>query len=120
MKATILAVATAMAALVPVAPSWPAGLTIEQAQELVRDNLRDPESARFRNVQAGRLDGEDVVCGLVNAKNAYGGYAGFHAFLVHEDGKVLMDSDADPDGLQGTVGLICSVVLDIANRTTSK
>src|SRR5690606_1839783 len=44
------------------------------ARELVTANLKDPDSAKFRN-QKG-------VCGEVNAKNSFGGYAGFVRFIA--------------------------------------
>jgi len=69
---------------------------IEQAKqkgmELVRSALKDPVSAQFEDVRAA--DGEGVVCGLVNAKNSYGGYTGFKIFLSHK-GQVFID-DGSP------------------------
>ena len=66
---------------------------IEQAKqkgmELVRSALKDPTSAQFEDVRAA--DGEGVVCGLVNAKNSYGGYTGFKIFLSNE-GQVFIDN----------------------------
>ena len=52
---------------------------LSQAQELVTAKLKDPGSAQFRNVKQLR---EGVVCGEVNSKNTYGGYAGFSRFVV--------------------------------------
>lgn len=46
------------------------------AQEKVRELLRDPESARFKNISRHG----DVVCGEVNSRNGFGGYAGFADF----------------------------------------
>ena len=47
------------------------------AMEAVRGNLKDPASAQFRNVRLVEFSGGKVVCGEVNAKNAYGGYVGY-------------------------------------------
>jgi hypothetical protein len=44
--------------------------------EAVRSSLKDPESARFGRALAGKLKGDVLVCGMVNAKNSYGGYTG--------------------------------------------
>lgn len=52
-------------------------------QRAVADRLRDPEAARFRNVQ-GVTYGSDhrAICGEFNGKNAYGGYIGFAPFYA--------------------------------------
>lgn len=52
---------------------------IATAQSLVKDRLKDPESAQFRNVR--RLPDGDV-CGEVNSKNGFGGYVGFQHFWI--------------------------------------
>jgi hypothetical protein len=63
----------------------------EIAQEAVRNHLKDPDSARFRNVTIIRVEPDGaVVCGEVNAKNSYGGYVGFRRFVVTGD-HVMMD-----------------------------
>lgn len=52
-------------------------------QSAVADTLRDPESARFRNVRVVRkADGSDALCGELNAKNVYGGYVGYAPFYA--------------------------------------
>ena|ERR1017187_3912745 len=71
--------------------------TFETATRRVKLNLRDPESARFRFVRAYRgTTGNDsavvTICGYVNAKNAFGGYAGEAKFLWNERrGTLLQD-----------------------------
>ena len=55
---------------------------VETGKDAVRAKLKDPESARFRNVFFNR--GEDdipVACGEVNAKNSFGGYQGHQHFI---------------------------------------
>lgn len=48
----------------------------------VRDAFRDPESARFGGFRASRSKADVIaVCGLVNAKNGYGGYTGETPFI---------------------------------------
>lgn len=61
---------------------------IVNAQAAVRMQLKDPESARFQNVRRKILVGNDgvsrdVVCGQVNAKNGFGGYAGNDWFFYN-------------------------------------
>ena len=49
---------------------------------VVTRNFKDDESARFRDVLMTTDDvtGEKYVCGFVNGKNSYGGYAGYNPF----------------------------------------
>lgn len=54
--------------------------------DAVKFDLKDGESARFRNVIGN--------CGEVNSKNSYGAYAGFSRFVYKRDsGKVIFDGD---------------------------
>ena len=55
------------------------GQLIEKAKNAVKHELKDPDSAQFRNVHIKR-GFEGVVQGEVNAKNSYGGYIGFDKF----------------------------------------
>jgi len=55
------------------------------AREFVTANLKDPDSAKFRN-QKG-------VCGEVNAKNSFGGYAGFVRFIAGGKDLVIMENN---------------------------
>jgi hypothetical protein len=59
------------------------------AEELVKQNLKDPDSAKFRNEKVYRSNGLIYVCGELNSNNSFGGYGGFERFL--SDG----DSEAD-------------------------
>ena len=45
--------------------------------EAVKAKLKDPDSAKFKDVKA---TGPDSYCGWVNAKNSFGGYTGFQLF----------------------------------------
>jgi hypothetical protein len=59
---------------------------LDSIRDSVSANLRDPSSAQFRNIYAitgpSVVQGSDrtYVCGQVNARNAFGGYAGFQYF----------------------------------------
>lgn len=58
---------------------------IGKAQAEIASQLKDPSSAQFRNVKAGKTDkGFDIVCGEVNARNGFGGYVGFTPFIWRE------------------------------------
>lgn len=70
-----------------------AGCDKRQGEEIVRRQLRDPASAKFRDVKSGKLPdtlvpgsfgtpGGTVVCGEVNSKNGFGGFAGFQKFIA--------------------------------------
>jgi len=66
-------------------------------RELVKYQLKDANSAEFRNeavYPVPNRDGVFIMCGEVNAKNSYGAYTGFKRFIVGfggEHGTVLMD-----------------------------
>lgn len=54
------------------------GLTVRQAQDAVRAQLRDPQSAVFSKLR----EKNGVTCGAVNARNGFGGMAGDRPFVV--------------------------------------
>ncbi len=69
----------------------------------ITDQLKDPESARFKWI---KMVGDSIYyCGLVNAKNSYGGYTGYKpfdaSFVTAKDGKIIMlnTSFSDKDDL---------------------
>ena len=54
---------------------------IEAAQTGIRQALRDPDSAKFSGLYVSTTsNGKQIVCGQVNAKNGFGGYAGTARF----------------------------------------
>lgn len=74
--------------------------SIISAEVRVMDNLKDPDSAKFRDVKTGWLINsnpdayEAVVCGFVNSKNSFGAYNGFSGFMVMQD-KVLFQAQGE-------------------------
>lgn len=71
----LIAVVATLAALVALGPdAWRA----HKAKSAVAENLIDPDSAKFRNVE---IIGS-YVCGEVNGKNGFGAYAGYQKFAV--------------------------------------
>ena len=60
------------------------GCSESRAEDAVKQELTDPDSAQFSNVNSKG----DVVCGLVNSKNRLGGYVGPVGFIV-QNGTVL-------------------------------
>lgn len=74
------------AAALEVLPSDPIRLNPKQIAAVksgVLAVLKDPESARFSAIRGARArkDGAIMTCGLVNAKNSYGGYSGNSLFV---------------------------------------
>jgi len=69
----------------------------------VADQMKDPNSAQFRNWHAFQSNHGVLVCGEVNARNSFGGYVGFTHFLAHvtPDGKLLMPVAVTPMTPQG-------------------
>jgi len=58
----------------------------------VSENLKDPDSAKFKDVG---YDTRGDKCGMVNAKNSFGAYTGFQRFTVLK-GSVSMSSEMFP------------------------
>lgn len=59
---------------------------LEKIRQASAKKLRDPYSAHFDHMKRGirtNVKGKptEVVCGLVNAKNAYGAYVGLQPFI---------------------------------------
>lgn len=61
---------------------------IETLKGKVKEALKDPESAQFRNLQY--LADSNSLCGEVNAKNSMGGYVGFKSFAVSAGGNPVI------------------------------
>jgi hypothetical protein len=70
----------------------------KEAEDAVKLLLRDPDSAQFR-YQYNDIEvfpDIGVVCGEVNSRNAYGGYAGFENFAyVRGQGAALASDPSD-------------------------
>src|SRR5690554_4750296 len=52
-----------------------------EAKKAVSEGMRDPRSAEFRNIRHSDHQGNRVVCGEVNGRNAFGAMAGFEQFM---------------------------------------
>ena len=90
---------------------------INHGEVLARGHLKDPDSAKFTS-SSYRSFGEKngYVCGLVNAKNSYGGYVGnrnYYAYITLDDSnQVSPDSYAvivadDDEKANGNFRSIC-------------
>lgn len=81
---TPLIAAFGVMALVVVAAWWiTMARPMKQGKDAVRELLRDPNGAQFRNV---RLSSDGHVCGEVNPRNGMGGYTGFRPFFAMNPG----------------------------------
>lgn len=64
-----------------------------QVEQTVRGHLNDPDSARFSDVEV--IDKGRLVCGQVNAKNAFGGYVGDRTFMIWDGTTRIASSDLE-------------------------
>jgi hypothetical protein len=65
------------------------------AKQAVLKILKDPDSAKFENLFiVADSHGPRTICGVVNAKNGYGGYNGATPFgyLIDRDKAVMLDT----------------------------
>lgn len=68
-------------------------LWIVRSKDAIRQRLKDPDSAQFRNVRFYSGGPSPVACGEVNAKNAFGGYGGFERFVASGTKLAFVASD---------------------------
>ncbi len=66
-------------------------------EQFVSPHLKDPSSARYRNITYRTRNGLPVLCGEVNARNSFGGYTGFEFFIAI--GNVVQIGGRDMHGL---------------------
>lgn len=70
------------------------------SREFVVANLKDPDSAEFRN--------QNGFCGEVNAKNGLGGYTGFKRFIATDKSLVVMEDALPLDDFNEAWAKVCS------------
>jgi hypothetical protein len=70
---------------------------IVEARLAVKDRLRDPASARFDGERVTSRPGGPYVCGFVNSKNGFGGYAGRSRYVFASGRMVLEDEISGSD-----------------------
>ncbi|AUC08280.1 hypothetical protein BVG18_08495 [Acinetobacter lwoffii] len=58
-----------------------------RAQNLVENYLKDPDSAKFRNMNG--------KCGEVNSKNSFGAYTGYKRFFATQSLVIIDDVNED-------------------------
>ena len=108
----LLIVATAQAAPVPTLDDK----IIEIGMKGIQKKLKDPESARFRDLSVHKGDpateGVYYLCGQVNSKNGCRGYVGFLQFYAE-----VAYLDKEDKGISGPAGVITP---DMDGRTAEK
>ena len=63
---------------------------VATAKSAIAEQSREPEAVRFRNLVGFKSSaGDIIVCGEVNAKNAYGGYVGYRPMWVRFNGNSI-------------------------------
>ena len=61
---------------------------MESDKSSIEDILKDADSAEFRDVFISFYSDSPVTCGQVNAKNSFGGYAGFKDFIAAKSARI--------------------------------
>lgn len=80
------------------------------AKEAVRNQMKDPDSAVFKDVETSK--GGGVACGLVNGKNGFGAMVGFQPFIYFNQSAILAnDEDEAPQLVE-----CCALLIDAANN----
>ena len=85
-------------------------LWIIKSKEGIKKRLKDPDSAKFRDVRFYSGGTTPVVCGQVNAKNALGGYSGFERFIASGDNESIafLASDVETgDSIDNAWNALC-------------
>ncbi|MCE1236691.1 MAG: hypothetical protein LWW93_10075 [Hyphomicrobiales bacterium] len=82
---------------------------MDAAMAAMRDRLKDPKSADFRNVFLNSSGGAVVACGEVNSRNGFGGYVGFQPFVASPVGGIaVLASDMKKGEFEKTWKALCS------------
>lgn len=74
-------------------------VAIEKAKDVVKNNLKDPDSAKFKDVEIKSYKDGKLICGYVNAKNSYGGYNGFKPFAASPTQAIIAGGGKDLSSL---------------------
>lgn len=82
---------------------------LENIKNGVSNRMRDPESTQIRNVYSIIRVRSEIICGEVNGKNAYGGYAGFTRFFG-----MALSADFVTIGIDSSDETVVSVSCDLS------
>lgn len=70
---------------------------VRQYRSRLASLLRDPDAARYHSERLVTNSSGKSLCGQVNARNAFGGYVGYRAFIVTHDAVLLAPDAAGED-----------------------
>jgi len=106
MKSWIYVTAGTIAVICLAGGSKPTAVTTEQraiqraeqvqatALASLKRSLRDADSARFDGVRYVSTPAGEAVCGVVNARNGFGGFVGWRPFVVSGEGVEINSAPA--------------------------
>lgn len=80
------------------------------AKDAVRGEMKDPDSAVFKDVRAS--NGGGVACGLVNGKNGFGAMSGFAPFIYFRENAAI----AGDEDQAAAITSCCPLLIDAANN----
>ena len=89
------------------APLSTAQITL--VQNTVKFSLQDPNAAQFGTIKGGKAqDGKVIVCGLVNAKNNFGGFTGMtFTGEINSGGAFTMAAMGDISDVSSAIQQVC-------------
>lgn len=121
MVTTLLAVTLALAGQsnANTLTATPEQAAIDSTKRALAYNLKDPDSAKFRNVRAGLRGKDYMVCGEINGKNSYGAYSGYQPFMVWGANKIIPDT-IDPVSNNSMLRVAISTCSSILDNAASK
>jgi len=97
MKNKIVLAGIALTVVTGGAWGWFVAWPTHSIEKIVRNGLKDPDSAKFANVKYFRETKSG--CGSVNSKNSMGGYVGNVLFVADlDDGSVEFSSPGNSSG----------------------
>lgn len=77
------------------------------AEHAVKRRLKDPGSASFSGMFVSWFSGGPIVCGRVNARNGFGGYAGATRFVAAGNDTAFLESEMSPGEMTKTWSKFC-------------
>ncbi len=77
---------------------------IRLAEKYVREKVREPASAQFRNQFIGK---QGAPCGEVNAKDAFGAYIGYQRYISVARDLTLLAQDVAPAEFEASWLQLC-------------
>lgn len=81
-----------------------AAAVISMGEKYVREKIREPHAAQFRNQFIGR---GGAPCGEVNAKDAFGGYIGYQRYISVARELTMLAQDVAPEEFEESWRELC-------------